>query len=377
MLNDRMERTARILDDRLGRTTRNARMLIEEGAAMLRRDDSPPQFSIARALAALVDNPHLGSHSTKVSREANDSRRIAERMGRPPAPGTLFVPVSQRDATVAGSAGYLVGTENAPGDAFVSALRANSVATALGVRQLPIEGGDAAVPKVTGDITTYWLTDEGTSVTEGNLTFGQVAGAPRTVGAYFEISDRLLKQVTPAGEAFIMSEAGKAVAAAVDAALINGSGASGQPTGILGTSGIGSASGATLSWDKITTTVKDVENANALVSDASGAWAIAPDAAKIARTRDVGTDTGRFILANGQIDGRRAIVSKSVPNGTALFGDWSNVLLVTWGALELGIMRADAGAALFRAGIVGVRCLWSVDVMVLQPESFSKLTSIS
>jgi HK97 family phage major capsid protein len=118
------------------------------------------------------------------------------------------------------------------------------------------------------------------------LTFGQVAGTPKTVGAYFEISDRLLKQMTPAGEAFVLTEAGKAVAAAVDVALINGSGSSGQPTGILGTSGIGSESGGTLTWATTVSAINDVEVANALVNEASAGWAIAPDSAEIMRARE-------------------------------------------------------------------------------------------
>jgi hypothetical protein len=84
-----------------------------------------------------------------------------------------------------------------------------------------------------------------------------------------------------------------------------------------------------------------------------------------------------FILDSGRIDGRKAVVSGSVPAGVALFGDWSGVLLASYGSLEIGVMRADPGATLFKAGIVGVRCLWTVDVFVTRPASFSKIESIT
>jgi hypothetical protein len=153
----------------LDRRIRNSRLLLEEGIRQLPRDTSTDSdCSFLGALRTLIDNPSAGQSGTGSSPEVRASQRIAERMGRPPAPGTMFFDVGQRDMTVASASGggYLVGTETAPGDIFVSALRANSVATALGVRELPLERANAAIPKITNDITTYWLTDEGTQVTK-------------------------------------------------------------------------------------------------------------------------------------------------------------------------------------------------------------------
>lgn len=367
------------------RTIRNARMLIEEGARQLRPPsavaDDEADCSILAALAQLIENPHVGATGSRATPEARASNRVAERLDRAPAPGCMFVPVrtAARDMTVgtASAGGHLVGTSVAPGDTFTAALRAHSITAALGVREIALERVNATLPNVTGDISAYWLTNEGTGITEGGLTFAVGTATPKTVGAYFEASGQLIKQITPAGEAFVLNELGRAVAAAVDAALINGSGSNGEPTGILGTSGIGAQSGASVDWDAIADTIGDVEAANGAVSADAIGWAVAPDAAKILRKRDAATAAGRFLLANGQIDGRRAVVSNSIPSATALFGDWSGVALVTWGALEIGIMRADAGSTLFSRGLVGVRCMWSLDVAVLRPPSFCKLTSIS
>ena len=202
------------------RQIRNASLLINEGVrALPTANAAPSEYSITRAIRDLVDNNgKVGSLSTPESRA---SRIEADRLGLPPNPGCLYVPVQSRDATVAGTGGYLVGTANAPGEFFQSAYRANSVSAALGVPTFDVPSMNVTLPTIAGDITTYWLSDEGTQLTEGHLTFGQVASSPKTVGCFFEISDRLLKQMTPAGERFIMAEAGKAVAAAVDAALIN------------------------------------------------------------------------------------------------------------------------------------------------------------
>ena len=66
-----------------------------------------------------------------------------------------------------------------------------------------------------------------------------------------------------------------------------------------------------------------------------------------------------------------------MPAGVALFGDFSGVAIASWGALEFGIAKATAGSVLFKTGLVGVRCLWTIDVLVLRPASFSKITSIT
>lgn len=65
--------------------------------------------------------------------------------------------------------------------------------------------------------------------------------------------------------------------------------------------------------------------------------------------------------------------SKQMPAATLLFGDWSTVYIVEWGTLAIEVNPfAD-----FKSGIVGIRALWSMDVIVTRPEAFSLATAIS
>jgi hypothetical protein len=52
-----------------------------------------------------------------------------------------------------------------------------------------------------------------------------------------------------------------------------------------------------------------------------------------------------------------AQTTKSIPDATLLFGDWSQVILLKWGQLEIGVDP--------ESGRVGIRSLWTTD-----PESF-------
>jgi Phage capsid family len=66
---------------------------------------------------------------------------------------------------------------------------------------------------------------------------------------------------------------------------------------------------------------------------------------------------------------------KAMPASAILFGDWSQVVLPTWGLLEVGANPYQAVG--FRAGIIGVRCFAAVDVAVLRPGSFAKSTTVT
>ena len=336
--------------------------------------DNGAQYSVVRALNALAADPL--NPGKRAPHEASVSAGIAERIGRAPSPGGIFVPITQtRDLTVAAGGAYLV--SSTIGDTFVSALRAASVTNALGVQTVPAGRDNLLIPRGLSDAATYWLANESAQITESTPIFGQIAATPKAVGAYVELSRLFLKQTSPAAERFAMSEFARAIAAAVDAAMIDGTGSLGQPLGLLGTTGIATESGAAVTWPTICAVVGDVEAANGMVSPNAAGWAIAPDAAEVLRQRAKETGGGSFILADGRIDGRPAFVSNSVPSATAVFGDWSGVMLATWGVLELGIMSHDTGSVLFKTGAAAVRVLWTVDNLVVRPASFCSLTSIS
>jgi hypothetical protein len=78
-------------------------------------------------------------------------------------------------------------------------------------------------------------------------------------------------------------------------AVLNGSGASGQPTGIIGTSGIGGVTGASITYAGILEFQTDVAGAN--VVPASGGYVTTPPIAALlmARQRFSSTDTPLWI----------------------------------------------------------------------------------
>lgn len=298
--------------------------------------------------------------------EFDRSFAIAEELGRPPTPGCVYLD----RALVAGTAaagGYLVGIDVPP--VFGESALDPGLIDRLGVQRIPM-GPDGQIPKVTAGVTTAWLSNETTNATESTPTFDAANVTPKRCGGYFQVSRQLLTQTSRAAAALLSRELPRAVNHAVAAALIAGGGTE-EPVGIVGTSGVTDAGGTSIDWDAVTDILAAVEDAGEVTR---GGWAMAADVAKILRTREKATGSG-MILSGGFIDAYPAHVSPAVPDGGLAFGDWSQVVLPEWGALEVG---ANPYAAVgFRAGIVQGKAIAAVDVGVLRPSSFAKSESVT
>ena len=273
---------------------------------------------------------------------------------------------------------------------FIELLRNRMMVQAAGATILGDLVGDVAIPKQTGGATAYWVADNTDITAESTPTIGQVSLTPKTVGAYTDISRKLLKQASLDVENFVRGDLSAVLARAIDLAAIHGAGGGTEPTGILATSGIGTifAGGA----------AADTDNANG----AAPVWAdlinleseVAVDNADIgtlaymtnARMRGKLKQTAKFsgtdsvtIWANGdnQLNGYMAHITNQVSSaltkgaGTGLsaliFGNWADLLMGMWGTLDI-LADPYTGDV---AGRVRVIALQDVDIAVRHAESFA------
>lgn len=335
------------------------------------------RYSMWRAMNAVLsgDWKHAGL-------ELEASQAVAQRTSRMHGAKGFFVPldiqqaqrVSRRDLTVASSSGggYLVGTENM---SFIELLRNRSVASRMGATPMPGLVGNVTIPKQTAGATAYWLSTEGTAITEGALTFGQLALTPKTVGAYVEVSRLLMMQSSPAAEGIVTADLAAQVALASDLAVLHGSGGSGQPTGITATASIGSVTGTTLGYAGMIEFQTDVAGNN--VMPARPGYVTTPAVAGLlkARQRFSSTDTPIWQgnIWDGNFEGTPAMSSNQVNSATMIFGDWSQVVIGEWGVLEVSLNEQ----ANFPMGVVGFRAFYTMDVGVRYAGAFSVATSIT
>lgn len=332
------------------------------------------RYSVLRAIRTLVDPNYKGGDFERAV-----SAAICQRGGFEASPnGGFFVPteVQHRDLTVAAptGGGNLVATD-LQASSFIELLRARSVLAGLGATMLPGLVGNVAIPKQTGAATGYWLTNEAAGITESQQTIGQVPLTPRNLGAYTELSRQLMMQSTPAADAMVMNDLARVLALSIDLAGLEGSGASGQPTGISNTAGIGSVTGTSLPYTGVLEFQTDVAAGNALAIGSAYLTTPAVAALLMTRQRYASTDTPLWTgsVLDGMLAGFNATTTTQLTAASMIFGDFSQVVIGEWGFLELALNPY----ANFTAAISGIRAIQTVDIGIRQAAAFSRAVSIT
>jgi HK97 family phage major capsid protein len=343
------------------------------------------QYSMVRAIHSMASGKGLALAPF----EAEVSEAVAKRMGKAPQGFYLPYDVQTRDLTKGtnGDGGYTVATDLLSAS-FIDILRKRMMVRAMGATMLGGLVGDVAIPKQTGGATAYWVA-ENVAPTESKQAFGQLAMTPKTVGAYTDISRKLLLQSSIDVEALVRTDLATVLALAIDLAAINGDSNAGEPGGILGTSGIGSVAGGTdgaaPSYAHMISLWKEVAIDNADY----GSLGYLTNAAVIAKlmATEKASNTAQFVVSalpdsSGMtsIVGMKAGVSNQVPanltkgNSGAvcsaiIFGNWADLIIGQWGSLDI-LTDPYTGSA---AGTVRVRVLQDVDCGVRHAESFAAM----
>lgn len=344
-------------------------------------DKEARAFSFVRAFNALA-NPGDRKAQEAASYEREVSDAVAAKQGRS-AQG-FFVPteVQRRDLTVspATAGGNTVAT-NLLAASFIDLLRNKLAVTGLGAQFLSGLVGNIAIPRATGGATAYWVAESG-APTESQAAFDQVTMSPKTVGAYSDISRKLLLQSGIDVEGFVRNDLASVLALAIDLAAINGTAAGNQPRGLLATSGIGDvaggANGAAPTWANMVELESDIAIANADVGT-MGYLTNAKVRGKLKTTSKVSGQNG-FVWEDGMVNGYNAAVSNQVPSnlvkGTSgavasaiIFGNWSDLIIGQWGTLDLMVDPYSGSTS----GTVRVVALQDVDIAVRNAVSFSAM----
>lgn len=344
------------------------------------------RYSLFRAIRAL----HFGARNPKFVEDAGFeiecSRAIAKQTGRGESssilvPGEILQrPVGQAAAeramaTTPGSkGGYAVNITNM---GFIDILRNRSVAMRMGARQLSGLNGNVTFARQTGKPSVTWQAGEGSSTTAADQTLGQLSMTPKTCIAITDVSEQLLRQMSPSAEAFVMADLAADVAIdGVDNAVINGAGGA-QPLGIKNTTGITSGQdAASATYAKVLAFVSTAGSNNAIRGNPGWVTNTAGAARLMQVQRFTSTDTPLWTgnMLDGQCVGFNAMSSEQIGSGGLIFGSWDEVLIGDWGVLELS---TDNGGTRFNQAQVGVRALWMVDVLVRYPQAFVSSVNLS
>jgi len=326
------------------------------------------QFSLLRGINALA-NPSDRAAQKAAEFEFECSAEAAKLYGRN-SQGLMLPPEvlrswNQRDLNTTDDAG-LVGEDFRGGD-FVDALRNASSVMSAGATMLRGLSGDVKIPKKTAASTAAFVSSEGTAVAESEMTIGSITMSPKTLGCFTDVTRQLLVQSSLDVENLIRNDIAQSMALAIDLGALEGSGTSGNPTGIKNTSGINTVTfaAANPTWAETVNMESQVAVDNALLGNLS--YILRADDYGSLKTTEKATGTAQFIVdRDGRINNYGVVVSNQPTSGDHYFGNFSDLLIGMFGGVEL-IVDPYTNSSSGTVRVVGIQM---IDVAVRNAVSF-------
>ncbi|MGA0846146.1 MAG: phage major capsid protein, partial [Luteolibacter sp.] len=238
---------------------------------------------------------------------------------------SLIVPFGTRNVTTSTSGSPYGGyVQDKVVEQPVDALRATSFFDALGVRMLTGLTSAVDIPVLETKSAVAVNTEGGTLSGTADPVFAQKQLSPKIVQGLVPISRALLATGVMDVSAFIQADIEKQLAAKMEDLFIQGSGSSGQPTGIktlsgISTSVVSATNGTTLTYSDVLKLSQDVQANNANLN-AVRYLTSAAGFGKLRRT-EISSSTAQFVgtftNGNAALGGFPAVISNNVPaNGT-------------------------------------------------------------
>lgn len=326
-------------------------------------------FSLMKAIRAMA-NPTDRNAQAEAAFEFEASQEAAKRSGIDPR--GLYLPMdvmrswNQRDLNTSDDSAMVA--EAYRGGDFIDVLRNASSVMQAGATMLTGLQGDVKIPKKTAASSAGWIASEGGASSESEPTFGQVTMSPKTIGAFTDITRLMMMQSSLDIENLVRNDLSTGIALAIDDGALEGSGASGQPTGIKNTSGINAPTafaGVNPTFAEVVAMETAVAEDNALLGNL--AYILNASMAGALKTTVKDAGSGQFVLQGGEMNGYRAIVSNQVTAGDLYFGNFADCLIGMYGGLDITVDPYTASTS----GTVRIVALQTVDVAVRHAVSFA------
>jgi len=352
----------------------------ERGAAPIDKSAAKMEarISLLDAIAAQVENRALTGALAEFNQE--QARQGIQARGVL-VPASLFEQRTANDTSTAGNTSFGPGIvpDDFRADQFVGLLRNSTIVRSLGARTLSgLRGGNVVIPRQTSTTAAEWLL-EGDSLNDADpLTFDNIMMTPRHVGALTELSRQLIQQSNPSIEALVRDDFVRTIGLAVDRALLHGDGVK-EPIGLLDVA-TGSGDLSFLDWESVLKVIEGL-GLNHIIPNY---WLTTPQVATLLRsTLKSPTAGSTYLMEGGQMADVPVAVTQQLDNvldshdeivtGRVVLGDFSELLIGTWGAVD--VLANPYGTAYARGG-VQIRILTTMDAAVRRPEAFAVIDDV-
>ena len=287
---------------------------------------------------------------------------------------------------------YTNGQEASYGQAFIEQtsltymgkLRNTTIGRRLGVRYL--DGLQGQIAFVTGGADAAWVAEEA-AASKQKPAYAKKVMAPKRLQVLQGVTYDLMHQSSKALDDLILEDMVKAHAVALDAAIFAGSGSSGQPIGVLAASGVNNidigTDGGPLTYALLVQMETEVGIDNGLLDSTLAYVSNAKVQGKLKTIPQI-AGYPYYLMNDGKVNGYPFFMSNAIPSNLTkgdssgvcsaiVFGNWSEVLVGSWGGLQIIVDPYSAKDK----GVLEISAAAYHDVLVRTPEAFCKIDEVT
>ena len=297
---------------------------IEEEKNINNKEMEKKSFSLLRAVRSIVNNQTMDSvDAAVINAGAEEMRKAGVSFA-----GQIQLPTMENRAAITVAA---EGTDVVATDIFniLEPLRAKLVLVDAGAKFMSGLVGNVKVPVMSKSNVTW--EGETAAAKDGAGSFTNVELTPKRLTAYIDISKQFLVQDSVSAEAMIRQDLINAIAAKLEATVLgDAAGSATQPAGMF----YGADTETITNFLNITNLEATVEEADVY---GEMKYIVSPTAKAALRNMPKSAKTNQLVMEGHEIDGATVLSTTNVPANKLIFGDFSNLAIGSWGAIDLTV----------------------------------------
>ena len=309
------------------------------------------EFRLIKAIRDVANNRSLDDVTKAVANAgAEEMRKSGLSFG-----GQIQLPLESRTITVTSEHDDVIETEFTN---ILEPLRAKNVLVEAGAKYLTNLVGDVQVPIMSAS-NVGWA-GEVADAASGDPAFTHVTLQPKRLTAYIDLSKQFIAQDSLAAEQLIREDLVKAINNKLEATILgDASGTTTQPQGMFNAISATSVS----AFSGICSLEADIEDANV---NGDCVYVMSNKAKAALRAMNKGAKSTELVYENGEVDGVKALNTSHISDKKYLYGDFSNLAIGQWGAIDLTIDPYT----LARSGQIRLVVNAYFDAKILRPTAF-------
>ena len=357
----------------LDNVTNDKPLHTSKAPAFVKRNNE--EYSVGNAIRGCIDKKYRGFEH-EISQDMQRNQELKNEHG-------IIVPIQAVLGSRAMSVGSNAGNVSDISDAskLIPFVQKTGVYNSIGLTVFEGFSSDVKIPKGTSASTTEFISLDGTSsISATDPTMSSVSFSPTYLASLTEVSHKLLLQSSVDMDNYLRNLISESISNKLDLAVIEGSGSSNQPTGMMNATGINTETyTSAIAYSDLANALKTLADDDIPLNGLS--WIVNPQEYATLQVKDKGTDTGQFLLEAsnnpndinqvGTMLGYPVYVSKHVTAGEVCLTRAQHSALGFFGGIELDVDPYYD----FAKGNVGIRGLQAFDFQVLNALSICKIST--